>query len=51
VSFCQEFLADLDVGDQFFLLLKIFVKKVEQIGRVKGDGKTLLEIRMKSMLV
>ena len=50
VSFCQEFLADLDVSDQFFLLLKIFVKKVEQIRRIKGHGKTLLQIRMKSII-
>jgi hypothetical protein len=41
-------LAEPDILKQFFILLEIFVEKVEEVRRVEGDGVEALELWMKS---
>jgi hypothetical protein len=44
----EQSLAEPDILKQFFILLEIFVEKVEQVRRVEGDGVEVLEFWMKS---
>jgi hypothetical protein len=40
-------LAEPDILKQFFILLEIFVEKVEEVRRVEGDGVQALKFWMK----
>ncbi len=41
-------MAEPDILKQFFILLEIFVEKVEEVRRVEGDRVEALELWMKS---
>jgi hypothetical protein len=46
ISIGEQSLAEPDILKQFFILLEIFVEKVEEVRRVEGDGVEALELRM-----
>jgi hypothetical protein len=48
ISIGEQSLAEPDILKQFFILLEIFVEKVEEVRRVEGDGVEALELWMKS---